>query len=96
MSAEGLVPWIYEDDPELRENLAEGVLREMHSLMQHPGWARLCKVIDQKIVAGRDTLEQGRDTDTTRGAIKALRIIKGIPQDGINRAAAELKLHRGE
>jgi hypothetical protein len=69
----------------------------MQSLMQHPGWERLVKVIDQKITAGRDAMETtGRDIDLQRGGLKALRMVKGLPQYAIERAAAELKLHRGE
>ena len=96
MTATGIVPWIYEDDPETRHALAGGVLHEMRSLVEHPGWQRLAKVIDQKITAGRDEMERtGRDIEMQRGALKALRIIKGLPDHAIERATAELDHHRG-
>lgn len=95
--SDGVVPWIYEDDPETRELLAEEVVREMHSLLDHPGWKRLVKVIDQKVTAGRDEMERtGRDIDIQRGAIKMLRLVKNIPQRAVESATAELDKHRGK
>lgn len=97
MSTSGLVPWIYEEDPDARHAIASEVLREMQSLMQHPGWRRLRHVIDQKITAGRDEMERtGQNVDLQRGALKALRNIKGLPEHAIERAGVELEAHRGE
>lgn len=97
MTTPGIVPWIYEDDPERRHALAGEVLQEMQSLLQHPGWKRLAGTIDQKVTAGRDAMERtGRDIELQRGGLKALREIKGLPAHAIDRAGAELALHRGE
>jgi plasmid stabilization system protein ParE len=97
MSAQGLVPWIYEDDPDARLAMADQVLREMQSLAEHPGWLRLQQVLNQKITAGRDEMERtGRNVDLLRGAVRAVREIKGLPEYAIERAHAELSLHRGE
>lgn len=97
MSEKGVVPWIYEEDPESRHVLASEVLGEMQSLARHPGWKRIMDTIDQKITAGRDSMEAtGRDIELKRGALKALREIRGITDFAIERADAELSKHRGE
>lgn len=86
-----VLPWIDEADPDTREALAAGVLAEMESLQEHPGWQRVVAVIDQMIVGARDEMERtGRDVDLFRGGLKASRKIKGLPQLAIERATAEL------
>lgn len=97
MSAAGLVPWIYEDDPDARLAMADQVLREMQSLAQHPGWLRIQHVLNQKVTGGRDEIERtGRNVDLLRGGVRACREIKGLPEYAIERANAELSLHRGD
>lgn len=97
MTQKGVVPWIYEDDPELRLALASEVFSEMKALVEHPGWARLCDTIDQMIVAARDKMEStGQNIEQLRGGLKALRKVRGIPEHAIERANAELALHRGD
>lgn len=97
MSVKGVVPWMYEDEPDVRHALAGQVLGEMQSLLQHPGWRRLVDTIDQKITAGRDGMERtGQNIELSRGAIRALREIKALPDFAIERADLELARHRGE
>lgn len=91
-----LQPWVEERNPQLRQAAALQVIDDMQKLVEHPGWLRLTGVLHELIEDGRDMLEQGgvRDEES-RGSIRALRRIEGLPAEAIRLAEADVKAHRG-
>lgn len=79
-------------DTEEKRNTAIAAFR---TLMEHPGWILVTKIMDANIEVLRNQLEDGMeeetkaDVDRTRDKLKLMREMRNTPQDQIRKLETE-------
>jgi hypothetical protein len=83
-------------DREVREALAQSSVEEMLELTGTAGWLLLVLCLDASIEdLLNDLARSSKDDEQNRGAIRALRHVRRLPENLIRAAAVELDKHRG-